>query len=111
MNTTYQRKENKPSSSQNLKLIYPEEKKSGVTNKTQENIQLREISLIPNDNYSPISTFKNDVTPINRPILKRSSFSDILAPHDLHTEVNLSLEKELERNVHKTLNTMPNKSK
>jgi len=111
MNPTNQNIQNKASPTQELKLVFPEEINTQTLHKSPENLHQRETIALPNERDSPVSTFKNDATPINVPIPKRSSFSDILAPHDIQTEANLSLEKELEKNLHKSLNTMPNRSK
>ena len=89
----------------------PKMMESPAFQKALQPISFRQAVFLSKSRRSITETFKNEDHQNPVITIKRGSFSDILAPQDIHTAVNLSLEKELENNMHKSLNTMSNRSK
>ena len=86
----------------------PEMMESPAFKKTLQPLSFRQAIFLSKSRRSHTETFKNEDNQNPVTAIKRGSFSDILAPQDINTAVNLSLEKELENNMHKSLNTMSN---
>lgn len=110
MNNSQDQKQDPPRSPQahHLNILSPEENKHSTTGKTFPNFNTRENFIATSFRY-PNS--KHNTPHMPTPSERNVSFSDIISPHNIQTVVNMSLEKELENGVRKSLNTMSDRSK
>ncbi len=90
--------------------IYPESH-STSGNKTNNGFYSKETFIVGSSRNRNQTTFKHEPLHMPSPTEKNNSFSDIISPHNVQTVVDMSLEKELENNNQKSLNTMSNRSK
>jgi len=94
-----------------LLTLYPEADGSSSASKTVHNFYTKDTFIAPSNRHRHQSTFKHELPHIHSPTEKNNSFSDIISPQNVNTVINMSLEKELENNNQKSLNTISNRSK
>jgi len=91
--------------------IYPDASHSSSAHKTSNGFYSKETFIVGSSRNRNQTTFKHEAPHMPSPTEKNNSFSDIISPHNIPTVINMSLEKELENNNQKSLNTMSNRSK